>query len=107
MPGFELGGAAGRAAVQGMGILFLMWNVPYTVAFWNPIRFYVALYEAVVMQAIGAVGESLLLAGIGEEHLALRDAISRFIFFDGAGLIALAAAAWMIYRWLERTGPKN
>ena len=30
--GFELSGAAGEAAVRGMGVLFLMWNVPYAVA---------------------------------------------------------------------------
>ena len=29
---FELQGSAGEAIIQGMGVLFLMWNVPYGVA---------------------------------------------------------------------------
>ena len=38
-PGFELTGAPGAAAVRGLGVLFLMWNVPYAVALWNPLRY--------------------------------------------------------------------
>ena len=60
-PGFELGGAAGAAAVRGMGVLFLMWNVPYAVALWHPVRYRMSLYEAITMQAIGLIGESLIL----------------------------------------------
>ncbi len=55
--GFELAGAVGDGVVRGMGILFLMWNVPYFVAFTHPIRQRVSLYEAVIMQAIGFFGE--------------------------------------------------
>ena len=33
---FELTGATGEAAVMGMAVLFLMWNVPYAVAEHTP-----------------------------------------------------------------------
>jgi hypothetical protein len=36
---FELEGVIGEAMLSGLGVLFLMWNVPYAVAMWNPIRY--------------------------------------------------------------------
>jgi len=36
LSGFELSGLPGEAAMRGMAVLFMMWNVPYLVAFWNP-----------------------------------------------------------------------
>ncbi len=59
---FELTGAAGEAAVRGVGLVFLMWNVPYAVALWHPLRHRISLYEASAMQAIGLLGESIILA---------------------------------------------
>ena len=35
-PGFEVSGIPGEALVRGVGILFLMWNVTYPLAIWNP-----------------------------------------------------------------------
>lgn len=95
--GFELTGTAGEAAVRGMGILFLMWNVPYALALLHPRRHWVSLNEAVVMQIIGVVGESLLLLTLAEGHAALRMSIGRFIMFDGSGVIALLAA-WKLVK---------
>lgn len=92
-PAFELGGAAGEGMVRGMGILFLMWNVPYAVALWNPVSHRRSLLEAVAMQAIGVVGETILLLTFPEGHAAVRDSVMRFILFDGVGLILLGAAA--------------
>ncbi len=91
-PGFELQGVVGDAMVRGMGILFLMWNVPYVLAVIDPVRFRVSLYEAVVMQAIGAIGESILLATFPEGHAAIRASVGRFIVFDGGGLVLLLLA---------------
>jgi hypothetical protein len=45
--GFELAGPAGAATVRGLGLLFLMWNVPYFVALLDPARRRVSLYEAI------------------------------------------------------------
>ena len=92
-PGFELSGAAGAAAVRGMGVLFLMWNVPYAVALWHPVRHRVSLNEAIAMQTIGLIGESLILLSLGGAHPVAAGSVTRFIAFDGAGLLLLALAA--------------
>ena len=91
-PGFELSGPVGEGMVRGMGILFLMWNVPYAVALAHPIHRRVSLLEALAMQAIGLIGESLLLATLEPGHAILRGSVLRFILFDGAGLVALLLA---------------
>jgi hypothetical protein len=91
-PGFEVAGPAGDAIVRGIGVLFLMWNVPYFVALLHPARYRVSLYEALAMQAIGVLGESLILVSLSSGHLVARATISRFILFDGAGLLLLALA---------------
>jgi hypothetical protein len=94
-PGFELVGPSGEAMVRGMGVLFLMWNVPYVVALLHPVRHRISLYEAVAMQAIGLVGESLILWTLGGGHPVVSGTLLRFIAFDGAGLVALIAAVWV------------
>ena len=91
-PGFELSGPAGEGMIQGLGLLFLMWNVPYAVALSHPVRRRASLYEAIAMQALGFTGESLLLAGFPPGHPTLHAAVARFILFDGAGLVMLLAA---------------
>ncbi len=103
-PGFELTGAAGAAMVQGMGLLFVMWNAPYAVALWQPVRRRVSLYEAVVMQAIGFFGEWALLAGLPGEHPALEATVGRFMAFDGGGLAALVAAVVLTWGLGRRQG---
>ena len=96
--GFELSGAAGEAMVRGMGVLFLMWNVPYAVALWHPVRHRVSLNEALAMQAIGLAGESLILWALGAGHPVAAGTVARFIAFDGAGVLLLALAAWVTRR---------
>jgi len=97
-PGFELTGVVGEQIVRAIGLLFLMWNVPYAVAFIDPQKYRVSLYEAIAMQAIGLFGETLLLLGLPPSHLALRATVTRFIAFDGSGLLALLLAAWVTRR---------
>ena len=91
-PGFELAGIPGEAAVRGFAILFVMWNVPYLVALWQPLRHHLSLWEALVMQIVGVVGESLILAFIPFEHSILRSSLLRFIIFDAAGIVCLIGA---------------
>ena len=50
---------------------------------------------AIAMQSIGLIGETLILRALPLEHAILRDSILRFIIFDGGGLVALIAAAWI------------
>jgi hypothetical protein len=92
-PMFELAGAAGQAAVQGVAVLFLMWNVPYAVALWHPRRHRLALWQAVVMQALGVAGETLIWWQMPAAHAVLRGSLEHFIAFDGGALVVLCLAA--------------
>ncbi len=96
-PGFELSGIPGEAAVRGIAILFIMWNIPYLVALWQPRRHWVSLWEALAMQVVGVIGESLLLWGIPAGHPILQGALVRFVGFDAAG-VALLVGAWLLAR---------
>jgi len=91
-PAFELSGIPGAAAVRGIAVLFVMWNVPYLVACWQPRRYRLSLWEALVMQALGVLGETFILLSLPAGHTLLADSILRFIAFDAAGLPALGAA---------------
>jgi len=93
---YELSGTASEAAVRGIGILFLMWNMPYLFALQNPIRFRLALYLSVLMQLIGLIGESYILSTLSVEHVVLRNSILQFIEFDAAGLLFLVTAYLLV-----------
>lgn len=99
-PGFELSGVAGDAMIQGMGLLFGMWNVPYVFALLNPIRNRRSLQEAVIMQTIGVVGETALLWALPGAHPLIHASVLRFIVFDGSGLVFLLAA-WRLTRNIQ------
>lgn len=95
---FELSGAAGEGMIAGMGILFLMWNVPYAFAFAAPIRMRYSLYEAILMQAIGFCGEFILQSTFPAGHPVIHATVTRFIAFDGAGLVMLLLAAGITHK---------
>lgn len=101
--GFELSGAPGRAAVQGMGVLFVMWNIPYLLAVWNPFHNYAALLAALIMQLTGVLGETWIFMGVPVQNAVLRAAITRFILFDFGGLLLLGWAFALVRRELTRT----
>ena len=92
---FELQGDAGAAALRGIGVLFLMWNVPYLVALWHPVRHRISLYEALAMQTIGQLGESVMYLTLPAIQIVLRVALLRFIAFDALGLALLLIAVWI------------
>lgn len=92
---YELSGAAGEAAVRGVGVLFLMWNVPYVFAVMHPVRYRLGLLFALLMQLIGLLGESYIYLTLPTGHEILKNSILRFITFDGVGL-ALLLAAWFL-----------
>lgn len=103
-PAFELAGAPGEGMVRGMGILFLMWNVPYAFALWNPLRFRVSLLSAIIMQAIGALGETILLLTFPPGYSLLRSTVLRFIIFDATGLVLLMIAGILVWKHCRRSG---
>jgi len=98
---FELSGEPGRVAVIGIGILFVMWQVPYVFALVHPQRNRRSLLEASLMQGIGLAGETLLLRSIPETHVSLRASILRFVIFDAVGLLLLLIALIYIFRLLK------
>ncbi len=102
-PGFELSGVPGEAVIRGMGLLFVMWNIPYLFALVDPLRHRISLIEALIMQFIGVAGESILLLMLPGTHAALEATVIRFIIFDGSGFLALLAA-FLITHNLNRTG---
>jgi len=98
-PGFELSGVPGSSIIQGMGLLFLMWNIPYLFALINPLKYKVSLIEAVIMQTVGVFGETVLLLVLKGEHPLIKASVLRFIIFDGAGLVLLLLALFLILRF--------
>ena len=89
---YELEGVAGEAAVRGIGIAFIMWNATYPAFIAAPQRFGVLGWVILAQQAIGLIGESLLLASLPAGHDVLAASVMRFIAFDGIGLVVMAAA---------------
>jgi hypothetical protein len=89
---YELAGIPGDAAIRGFAILFCMWNIPYLFALWHPIKYQVSLWESILMQATGLIGESWLVSQISSSHKLLHNSILRFITFDSAGLLVLLLA---------------
>lgn len=89
---YELEGVAGETAVRGIGIAFLMWNATYPAFIAAPSRFRVLGWVILAQQAIGLVGESLLLYSLPAGHDVLAGSIMRFIAFDGAGLVLMGVA---------------
>jgi hypothetical protein len=98
--GFDLYEPTGTYMIQGLGILFLMWNIPYLVALIDPLRYSTSLMEAVIMQAIGVLGESLLLTRVPQEYTNLHASVTRFIIFDGGGF-AFLLIAWLIRKRIK------
>jgi hypothetical protein len=97
-PSFELAEAPGMAMVRGLGLLFLMWNVPYAVAISNPQKRRISLYEAIAMQTIALVGETFIYLTLPAAHPIPQQTLIRFIAFDAGGLAALLLAAWIVPR---------
>jgi hypothetical protein len=93
--GFGVQGTAGNLIVRSVGLLFVMWNVPYLVAFLQPVKHRIALIEAVAMQSIGLVGETILYLTLAPGLAAVSSTLSRFIWFDGFGLLCLGIALWL------------
>ncbi len=101
-PTFEIGGVPGEGMLRGMGVLFLMWNVPYAFALAHPARRRISLIEAVIMQGVGLLGESLILLALPAGHAELVRSVTRFIVFDGGGLLLLLLALLLTApRWMQ------
>jgi hypothetical protein len=69
-----------------------MWNIPYIVALWQPQRHRLSLWEALAMQVVGVIGESLIFFLLPAGHAPLQQSLGRFIGFDAAGVGLLVGA---------------
>ena len=96
MAGFGLSGEAGMGMLRAMGLLFVMWNVPYAFALSHPLKHRVSLIEALIMQAIGLLGETLILLTGDFQDALIRASVMRFIAFDAAGLLLLGLAYLLV-----------
>ncbi len=104
MGGFGLSGEVGQGMLRAMGLLFLMWNVPYIFALWHPLKNFTSLVEAVIMQSIGFIGETVILVIGNYQDPLVYSSVKRFILFDGSGLVLLAAALLVVQNQKRRAG---
>ena len=95
---FQVSGVGGMALVQGLGVAFLMWQIPFVPAIWRPARNRICLWVVLVMQLVGLVGESWMMAGLPAGNAALRATGWRFILFDSAGLVLIVIALFLVRR---------
>lgn len=96
MAGFGLSGTAGAGILRALGLLFVMWNVPYAFALMHPVKNFTSLIEAAIMQAIGLIGEiAIFLTGNYQDQV-ISASVERFIFFDGIGIILLLIPTLLI-----------
>ena len=95
--GFEVSGVGGEALVRGLGIAFLMWQVPFVPVIWHPGRNRVCFACVLGMQLVGLVGESVMMANLPAGHAPLRATGWRFIAFDTAGLVLMGLAFGFLF----------
>jgi preprotein translocase subunit SecG len=94
---FDLSRESGRATVQSIGILFIMWNVPYLLAILQPFRWKILVLCALLMQAIGCIGEIWIRSQL-QESPAFRDSLTRFTIFDVTGFFLLLLTIYLVNR---------
>lgn len=90
-------GSSGRLLVSGIALLFIMWNIPYIVAAYNPYRYRISLFEAIAMQAIAFIGETILYLKMSDLPPELTQTLQTYMLFDGSGLVFLCAAAALVH----------
>ena len=91
-PSFEVSGTAGAALIRAIGLLFLMWNVTYPLATWNPWGYRWLFAIILLQQTIGVAGETWMLLALPPGHEDLAESGLRFIAFDAGGLVAMGVA---------------
>ncbi|MBN1318039.1 MAG: hypothetical protein JXA42_21330 [Anaerolineales bacterium] len=90
--GVEGCGVGGTVMVRGLGVAFLMWQIPYLPVIWHPARQKTCFGCVLGMQVVGLLGELLMLIDLPSGNPALLATGWRFVFFDGTGLLLLGFA---------------
>ena len=87
---YQLTGTGAQAAIQGYGIVFLMWNATYPLFIWKPSSHRMLGIIILAQQLIGCIGETIILLSLpsaGAELL--HSSILRFIAFDAGGFVVM------------------
>lgn len=100
---YELSGVPGIAALQGLGVAFLMWNVTYPLVIVQPQKQRVVFAIVLVQQTVGLIGETVILLNLADGYRLLASNILRFIVFDAAGLVLLAVAFLLSRKTAQKT----
>lgn len=103
--GFGLEGIPGQQVVRALGLLFLMWNIPYLFALAHPLRHFISLVEASLMQAMAVLGDALILLTTRPLPPQVESTLQRFLLFDGVGLLLLLTALLITRQLSSRTHP--
>jgi len=90
--GVQGGGIGGMVLVRGLGVAFLMWQIPYLPVIWHPGRHRTCFLCVLGMQLVGLLGETLMMVNFPPGYLAVKATGWRFILFDGSGLILMGTA---------------
>lgn len=86
---YEQAGAAGNAAMQGLGVAFLMWNATYPLVIVSPWRHRALFAVVLAQQTIGLIGETAIMASLPAGHTLLTESVQHFIAFDAFGLVIM------------------
>ena len=92
---YELTGVPGVAALQGIGVAFLMWNVTYPLVIVRPDKHRALFAVVLAQQLVGLIGETYILLTLPESHAVLASNLIRFIVFDAAGLVLLTTGFFL------------
>jgi hypothetical protein len=93
----------GITVIRSIGLLFLMWNIPYLFAAIQPIRWRICLIISLIQQVTGVLGEIWILSALPSSSV-LHTSIMRFVVFDTVGLGLLAIASALCLYHIKREG---
>lgn len=100
---YELSGVGGLVAIQGVGVVFLMWNATYPIVIFNPWKYRVIFIIIIIQQIIGLAGENFIKLTTASESSILRASLMRFVIFDSIGLaLMLLAYVLMLIAYREK-----
>ena len=103
---FELSGIVGAVLTRSIGVLFIMWVIPYFPVLRDPERYRVCLVIILVQQLIGFTAETWMALTLPSGHGALLATGKRFFAFDAAGMVLLAGA-WLLTRPVPKKTTKD
>lgn len=105
---YQLESMGAEAAIQGYGVVFLMWNVTYPLFIFKPLKHLALGAIILVQQLIGCIGETCILLTLPAEGAdLLASSIQRFIAFDAGGLIVMIVTfIWLYSSTKESAGTR-